>query len=189
MKPSWHSGKKSACNAGDPGLTLGQEDLLEKEMGTHSRILSWRIPWTEEPVRGCRVGHDWATNTYRWIFRFLLWASWDVDLWEFVCFSSLSTILLGHNCACLNVDKYYSSFFKRLFQCALLLLCTLLLPIAAAAAKSLQSCLWPQRRQPARLPCPWDSPGKNTGVGCHFLLLYKDLLPYPLILSHNCQLW
>ena len=28
----------------------------------------------------------------------------------------------------------------------------------------------PQRRQPARLPGPWDSPGKNTGVGCHFLL-------------------
>ena len=26
----------------------------------------------------------------------------------------------------------------------------------------------PQRRQPTRLPCPWDSPGKNTGVGCHF---------------------
>ena len=28
----------------------------------------------------------------------------------------------------------------------------------------------PYRRQPNRLPCPWDSPGKNTGVGCHFLL-------------------
>ena len=28
----------------------------------------------------------------------------------------------------------------------------------------------PQRRQPTRLPCLWDSPGKNTGVGCHFLL-------------------
>jgi len=28
----------------------------------------------------------------------------------------------------------------------------------------------PQRRQPTRLPCPWDSPGNNTGVGCHFLL-------------------
>ena len=45
---------------------------------------------------------------------------------------------------------------------------------AAAAAKSLQSCptlcdpidVW----QPTRLPRPWDSPGKNTGVGCHFLL-------------------
>ena len=43
---------------------------------------------------------------------------------------------------------------------------------SAAAAKSLQSCptLRPHRRQPARLPHPWDSPGKNTGVGCHFLL-------------------
>ena len=28
----------------------------------------------------------------------------------------------------------------------------------------------PQRWQPTRLPRPWDSPGKNTGVGCHFLL-------------------
>ena len=28
----------------------------------------------------------------------------------------------------------------------------------------------PHRRQPTMLPCPWDSPGKNTGVGCHFLL-------------------
>ena len=43
---------------------------------------------------------------------------------------------------------------------------------AAAAAKSLQSCptLQPHRRQPTRLPHSWDSPGKNTGVGCHFLL-------------------
>ena len=28
----------------------------------------------------------------------------------------------------------------------------------------------PHRRQPTRLPRPWDSPGKNTGMGCHFLL-------------------
>ena len=43
---------------------------------------------------------------------------------------------------------------------------------AAAAAKSLQSCLTlrPHRRQPTRLPRPWDSPGKNTGVGCHFFI-------------------
>ena len=43
---------------------------------------------------------------------------------------------------------------------------------AAAAAKSLQSCptVRPQRWQPTRLHRPWDSPGKNTGVGCHFLL-------------------
>ena len=43
---------------------------------------------------------------------------------------------------------------------------------AAAAAKSPQSCptLCDPRRQPTRLPCPWDSPGKNTGLGYHFLL-------------------
>ena len=43
---------------------------------------------------------------------------------------------------------------------------------AAVAAKSLQSCLTlpSHRRQPTRLPRPWDSPGKNTGVGCRFLL-------------------
>ena len=42
----------------------------------------------------------------------------------------------------------------------------------AAAAESLQSCptLCDPRRQPTRMPRPWDSPGKNTGVGCHFLL-------------------
>ena len=31
----------------------------------------------------------------------------------------------------------------------------------------------PQRQQPTRLPCPWDSPGKNNGVGCHFLQCMK----------------
>ena len=31
--------------------SLGQEDPLEKEMATHSSILAWRIPWTEEPGR------------------------------------------------------------------------------------------------------------------------------------------
>ena len=42
---------------------------------------------------------------------------------------------------------------------------------AATAAQSLQSCptLQPHRRQPTRLTHPWDSPGKNNGVGCHFL--------------------
>ena len=30
--------------------------------------------------------------------------------------------------------------------------------------------VWPHRQQPTRLPRPWDSPGKNTGVGCHYLL-------------------
>ena len=49
---------------------------------------------------------------------------------------------------------------------------------AAAAAKSLQSCLALcdlRDGRPTRLLCPWDSPGKNTGVHCHFLL--QGILP------------
>jgi len=43
--------------------SLGQEDLLEKGMATHSSILAWKIPWTEETGRlqsmgSQRVGHD-----------------------------------------------------------------------------------------------------------------------------------
>ena len=43
--------------------SLGREDLLEKEMASHSSILAWKIPWMEEPDRlqsmeSQRVGHD-----------------------------------------------------------------------------------------------------------------------------------
>ena len=41
---------------------------------------------------------------------------------------------------------------------------------AAAAASVVSDSVRPHRRQPTRLPRPWDSPGKNTEVGCHFLL-------------------
>ena len=45
--------------------SLGQEDLLEKEMATHSSILAWRIPWTDKlQSMGLQiVGHDCATNS------------------------------------------------------------------------------------------------------------------------------
>ena len=85
--PHSSADKEPACNAEDPGSISGQEDLLEKDqatlpeiwetwvgslgwedpleegMATHSSILNWRIPWTEESGRlqsmGLqRVGHD-----------------------------------------------------------------------------------------------------------------------------------
>ena len=48
--------------------SLGRKDPLEKGMATRSSILTWRIPWTEEPgglqsMESQRVGHNWATNT------------------------------------------------------------------------------------------------------------------------------
>ena len=57
----WLSHKESLCNAGDLGdmcLFLGLEDPLE-EMANYSRILAWKILWTEEPgvlqSKGCKV--------------------------------------------------------------------------------------------------------------------------------------
>ena len=49
--------------------SLGQEDPLEKGRATHSSILSWEIPWTEEPWRAIAhgVGHSWATNAFIFI--------------------------------------------------------------------------------------------------------------------------
>ena len=60
------SGKEPACNVGDRrdgGSIAGQEDPLENSMATHSSILAWRIPGTEEPsglpsMGSHRVGHD-----------------------------------------------------------------------------------------------------------------------------------
>ena len=49
--------------------SLGWEDALEEGMATHSSILAWRVPWTEEPgglqpMGSQRLGHDRATNTH-----------------------------------------------------------------------------------------------------------------------------
>ena len=49
--------------------SLGWEDPLEEGMGTHSSILAWRIPWTEEPgglqsTGSPRVRHDCVTHTH-----------------------------------------------------------------------------------------------------------------------------
>ena len=51
--------------------SLGQEDLPEKGMATHSSSLAWRAPWTEEPgglqsIGSQRAGHHWATKRTHW---------------------------------------------------------------------------------------------------------------------------
>ena len=75
--PWWLSGEESACIAGDADLIPGKmwEDPLEEGMATHSSILAWKIPWTEEPGRlrsmgSQRVGHNWSdrAQTYPSIY-------------------------------------------------------------------------------------------------------------------------
>ena len=59
----WPSGKEFICNAGDAGLTPGSGRSPGRGHGTHSSVLAWRIPWTEEPgglqsIRSHRVRQD-----------------------------------------------------------------------------------------------------------------------------------
>ena len=61
--PGDSDSKEPACNTGVWVRSLGWKDLLEEGMATHSGILTWRIPWTEEPGRlqsmgSQRVAHD-----------------------------------------------------------------------------------------------------------------------------------
>ena len=56
---------------------------------------------------------------------------------------------------------------------SLIISCLLLLLLLSRSVVS--DSLRPHRRQPTRLPRPWDSPSKNTGVGCHFLLQYMKV--------------
>ena len=63
--PDGLSSRESTCNVGDAGSVPDWEDPLEEETATHSSILTWKTPWTEEPdrlqsMRLQRVGHDWA---------------------------------------------------------------------------------------------------------------------------------
>ena len=76
--------------------SLGREDPLEKEMATHTSILAWKIPWTEDPGRLQLMGsqtvrHDWATSLH---FR-KKWKNRKEGFWEFVVGGNNSSIIFS----------------------------------------------------------------------------------------------
>ena len=92
----------------------------------------------------------WIAKWIRNFCHYKLMAFGGILVWLWIIFALFFTINVI-NCQSLNHNTYVHRYY---------------------AAKSLHSCLTvrPHRRQPTRLCRPWDSPGKNTGVGCHFLL-------------------
>jgi len=88
--------------------------------------------------------------------------------WPMISFSSnfiSTTLSKGNNCSWENV------FIEALLMIVKKLETTSVYNTSCCCVASVVSdSVRPQRRQPTRLCCPWDSPGKNTGVGCHFLL-------------------
>ena len=61
MFPHSSVGKESAHNAGDLGSISGLGRSLEEETATHSSVLTWRIPWTQEPGRLQSMGSQGQT--------------------------------------------------------------------------------------------------------------------------------
>ena len=92
----------------------------------------------------------WIAKWIRNFCHYKLMAFGGILVWLWIIFALFFTINVI-NCQSLNHNTYVHRYY---------------------AAKSLHSCLTvrPHRRQPTRLCRPWDSPGKNSGVGCYFLL-------------------
>ena len=77
--------------------SLGQEDHLEKEMATHSSVLAWSIPWTEEPGKlqfmGSQRARYWAINTFTFTTKLSYFSSrehilrFPTDLWKWETFA------------------------------------------------------------------------------------------------------
>ena len=92
--------------------SLGREDPLEKEMATHSSILAWRIPWTENPgglqsMGSQRVGHDWAMSLTHLPFSFKLIDLDQLNLIQLLVLGFKSVSLLFSLCSvfsCLLMD-------------------------------------------------------------------------------------
>ena len=132
---------------------------LEKEMATHSSVLAWRIPGTGEPgglpsMGSHRVGHD-LSGLAAVVAAGFSQGTPNRNIWIYNIKMCMLYILY-------NINKQYLVVFNSNLSIAL-----------GGLVVLVAKCVWllqPHGLQPARFLCPWDSLGKNTGVGCHFLL-------------------
>ena len=168
--------------------SLGQEDPLMKEMANHLSIPAWKIPWAEEPgglqhMESQRVGHNRGTNTnnpdmegkgqtvtsranfWEKSTEPLGWARMATNKGRYL-FSARSlgnrewttktVSLISHE---MLEDSLCSAIVKTVFG-----------TVCACSQSVMPDCLRPHGLLPVRLLWPWNSPGKNTGVGWHFFL-------------------
>ena len=105
--PGGSDSKESACNAETQVWSLVWEDPLEKEMATHSSILTWRIPWTEEPGT---QGHKELTqliNTFS--LKSLTWQ----------CYPTVNLLLPSPTYKCfLNLQSSLPIAYMTAFKCS-----------------------------------------------------------------------
>ena len=141
--------------------SLGQEDPLEKGMRTHCSILTWRIPWTEEPgslqpTGSQKAGHSWATKQaegYQILHQSFLGFRNNMNpillvpefaFFQFMCSES-------PDCLCRQISFVYTEWKWR-----------------SLSHVPFFVTLWTAHS-------PWNSPGQNTGVGS--LSLLQQIFP------------
>ena len=149
-----------------PVWSLGWEDPLENGMATHFSILAWRIPWTEEPGGLQSMAKSWT-----WL-RDIIYSFTSLNATElFITPSAFHSIHRkmreNYNFTPKKKDSkrwippsalhHMPSYEPESFKKKVKVLVT-------------QYCLILCGPWPTKLLCPWDSPGKNTGVGSHSLL-------------------
>ena len=124
--------------------------FLKKTLHWFSRATNLENPlmYTELPLALSWAQSSVGSQVFSELSSLLLWLQWTPLLRWWLCNPHLGSRTSG----CLEAS---------ILEGLLLLL--------LSRFSHVQLCVWPQRRQPTRLPRPWDSPGKNTGVGCHFL--------------------
>jgi len=130
-------------------------------MATHSSVLAWRIPGTEEPgglpsMGSHRVGHDWsdlaaaAAHIYEFIYLYMC---------EFIhC--------IMHICIFFQIHVYIYIYFFRFFS---IIRYWKILSIVPCAIQWISEWQLLSHVRLFATPWLWNSPGKNTVVGCHFL--------------------
>ena len=139
---------------------MGQEDPLEEGMASYSSILAWRIPWSEKPgglqsIGSERIWHSW--NNWACRHKSLVYGILKKVFRTYVK-SRNRTIDRNINLWLLGLKGGRISWKVGTDIHAL--------PCCAESLSHVRLCTAPWTAAP-RLLCPWDSPGKSTGVGCH----------------------
>ena len=162
-------------------------------MATHSSTLAWKIPWMEEPGRlqsigSLRVGHDQAASLS--LFTLMHWRrTWQPTQcsclenprdggawWAAVYVVAQSRTRLKWLSSSSSNSIYRTEMYMYICKCVYIYIFVVVLVIKLCLTLFLTP--WSSRGplgphdpiDPSRLLCPWDFPGKNTGVGCHFFL-------------------
>ena len=173
--PGGSVSKEFTCNAGDLGLIPWLGRSLGGRHGNPFQYSCVKTPWWQRSLAGCspwgRKESDMAKrlSTHSTAHRLPLTSYHPKAKSEIYLVELLLCYIVSTAQSITNLKKGEDALttIQRNAGAQISVVAA-----AAAAAKSLQSCptLQPQRWQTIRLHLPWDSPGKNTGVGCHFLL-------------------